>query len=144
MKKRNIKIRLINRLVCIENFKYPCNKLKVVGMNYAEKIDELNKVLHEPNRLFIMKFIAEMGGHTDFNTLIKATGLSKGNLWSHLQVLEEAGYLEVKKGFLRRKPHTDYYLTEKGREALAMYVSNMIKELREIAQTLKDATIELK
>jgi len=95
------------------------------------------KVLHEPNRLFIVKFIAEMGGRASFNDLLKATGLSKGNLWSHLQVLEKAGYIKVKKGFLKRKPRTDYYLTEEGRRALSTYVSEMIRELKEISKILK-------
>ena len=108
---------------------------------------EVDKVLHEPKRLFIVNFIVEMGGKADFNTLLKATGLSKGNLWSHLRVLEKVGYIEVKKKFLGRKPHTEYYITEKGREALEVYVTNMIKKLKRAAEAverLKKITEELR
>ena len=48
--------------------------------------------------------------------------VSQGNLSGHLTKLEEAGYVEVEKKFVLRKPQTLYRMTETGRQALTDYV----------------------
>lgn len=53
----------------------------------------------------------------DFNMLKDTLELTDGNLASHLRALEEADYLRVEKKFLGRKPNTEYYATNSGREA---------------------------
>ena len=57
----------------------------------------------------------------DFNFLLSTLGLSRGNLSSHMDKLERAGYVEVKKGFNGKIPHTDYRMTDGGRAALSDY-----------------------
>jgi DNA-binding MarR family transcriptional regulator len=78
---------------------------------------ELDRTIHEPVRLRIM---AMLGGvdTVDFNFLVSTLGLSKGNLSSHIEKLESAGYVQVMKGFNGKITHTSYSLTTKGRKAL--------------------------
>ena len=61
----------------------------------------------------------------DFTFLSKQTGLTRGNLSSHLGKLEEAGYIQVGKKFVDRVPRTLNHLTETGREAIQTYRDNM-------------------
>jgi DNA-binding PadR family transcriptional regulator len=47
--------------------------------------------------------------------------MTPGNLSAHLSKLEEAGYVEVTKEFIERKPHTALALTKAGRAAFKDY-----------------------
>jgi DNA-binding MarR family transcriptional regulator len=87
-------------------------------------IDQLDRVIHEPARLKIMThlYVVESG---DFVYLMRTTGLTRGNLSSHMTKLEEAGYVEVIKEFIDRKPVTMLSLTDKGRTAFLEYRKNM-------------------
>ena len=53
----------------------------------------------------------------DFVFLQRATGLTKGNLSSHLTKLEDAGLVAIEKRFVRKKPNTNLALTAAGRRA---------------------------
>ncbi len=66
----------------------------------------------------------------DFLFLQNQTGMTPGNLSAHLSKLEDAGYVEVTKEFIERKPHTALALTKKGRDAFKQYRSN-IKQIAE-------------
>ena len=57
----------------------------------------------------------------DFTFLLHQTRMTPGNLSAHLSKLEDAGYVEVTKEFIERKPHTALALTKKGRTALKEY-----------------------
>lgn len=59
--------------------------------------------------------------NADYLFLQKQTGLTWGNLSSHLTRLEEAGYVLVIKGYSGRKPHTMLSLTPEGRKAFDNY-----------------------
>lgn len=87
-------------------------------------IAEIDRVIHEPARLMIMAhlYIVTSG---DFIFLISQTGLTWGNLSAHIRKLETAGYVDVKKEFLERKPHTMLRLTDEGRTAFEEYRQNM-------------------
>jgi len=61
----------------------------------------------------------------DFLFLMRQAGLTFGNLSSHLSKLEVAGYVNVKKEFVGKKPHTMLRLTEKGRTAFRRYMQTM-------------------
>ena len=61
----------------------------------------------------------------DFLFLMRQTGLTRGNLSSHMSKLENAGYLKVIKEFMGRKPHTMLKLTAKGRRAFENYRESM-------------------
>jgi len=93
------------------------------------QFDDIDKVVHEPARLMILLhlYIVEKA---DFIYLMKQTGLSKGNLSSHLSKLEEAGYIDVKKEFIDRIPHTFLSLTDKGRAAFDSYKETILKLLK--------------
>ena len=81
---------------------------------------QLDRIIHEPVRLRILSILTGVD-MADFKFLLSTLGLSKGNLSSHIDKLERAGYVEVHKGFNGRIPHTDYNLTEAGHKALADY-----------------------
>ena len=86
-----------------------------------EALEALDDTIHQKARLGIMSALLAYG-EADFRLLKEALSLSDGNLSAHLAVLEERGYLEAKKEFVRRKPHTTYTPTETGRAAFQKYL----------------------
>ncbi|MBU6996303.1 MAG: transcriptional regulator [Theionarchaea archaeon] len=89
-----------------------------------EPIADIDKLIHEPARLLILAHLYVVNS-ADFLFLQSQTGLTSGNLSSHVTKLEEAGYIEVEKEFVDRKPHTMLKLTERGRSAFKDYVQSM-------------------
>jgi DNA-binding MarR family transcriptional regulator len=87
-------------------------------------IQNIDRLIHEPSRLTIMMHLYVVES-ADFQFLQHQTGMTPGNLSSHLRKLEDAGYVEVTKEFLDRTPHTALKLTRKGREALKEYRRNV-------------------
>lgn len=85
-----------------------------------QALENLDRLVHEPARLMIMAYlyVVESG---DFTFLSNQTGLTHGNLSSHMSKLEKAGYIEVEKEFVDRKPHTMLRLTDEGRAAFREY-----------------------
>ena len=57
----------------------------------------------------------------DATWLLTATGLTWGNLSSHMTKLEQAGYLDVQKEIVGRKPKTMLRLSKAGRQAFEAY-----------------------
>jgi DNA-binding MarR family transcriptional regulator len=72
----------------------------------------------------ILAFLAAVDS-ADFTFLLTQTGLTRGNLSTHISRLEEAGYVEVHKEFVERVPRTLYKLTSSGRNAIERYRGNM-------------------
>ena len=64
--------------------------------------------------------------------MLRITGLTKGNLSSHLLKLEEAGLVEIEKRFVKKKPQTLARLSDSGQQTLEGYWKEM-EELRESA-----------
>jgi DNA-binding MarR family transcriptional regulator len=93
-----------------------------------EPIADINRLIHEPARLMILAHLYVVES-ADFLFLSRQTGLTAGNLSSHLSKLEEAGYIEIKKEFLDKRPHTMLSLTEEGRTAIRDYVQSMKRVL---------------
>ena len=89
-----------------------------------EPIEKLDAVIHAPARLMIVAYLAAVVS-ADFTFLLRQTGLTRGNLSTHISRLEEEGYVEVKKEFVDRIPRTLYSLTESGRNAITEYRRNM-------------------
>ena len=87
-------------------------------------IEQLDPAIHAPARLLILAFLAAVES-ADFTFLLTQTGLTRGNLSTHISRLEEAGYVEVKKDFVDRIPRTLYKLTGAGRNAINLYRDNM-------------------
>jgi DNA-binding MarR family transcriptional regulator len=61
----------------------------------------------------------------DFLFLQNQLQITPGNLSSHLNKLEKAGYIQIVKEFIEKKPHTVLKLTKKGRSALKEYQQNL-------------------
>ncbi|MFC1755166.1 winged helix-turn-helix domain-containing protein [Thermoproteota archaeon] len=90
----------------------------------ANFLDKIDKLIHEPARLNILVQLHVIES-ADFLFLMNRTGLTHGNLSSHMTKLEKAGYLTVKKEFVGRRPHTMICITDKGRVALQKYLETM-------------------
>ncbi len=91
-----------------------------------QPIAEIDRLIHEPARLMIMVYLYVVES-ADFLFLMHQTGLTHGNLSSHMSKLEAAGYIEVVKEFVDRKPHTMLQLTDKGRAAFQKYRQSMMQ-----------------
>ena len=85
--------------------------------------DGLERVIHEKARLGIMTSLAAHPTGLLFNDLKELCALTDGNLSRHLQVLNEAGLVEVWKGFQNNRPQTLCRLTDEGRKRFVEYVN---------------------
>lgn len=91
----------------------------------------IDRLIHEPARYTIMAYLYVVES-ADFIFLLKQTGLTWGNLGAHVGKLEAAGYVEVKKEFLGKKPHTVASLTNQGRLAFEAYRKEMTQILNKL------------
>ena len=91
----------------------------------------IDRLIHEPARFAVLSrlYVVESA---DFLFLMRQTGLTFGNLSSHMSKLEVAGYVKVNKEFVEKKPHTMLSLTNKGRGAFEEYLKRMRDALREL------------
>lgn len=85
---------------------------------------ELDPLLHSQLRLAIMSILMNVA-EADFVFLREKTESTGGNLSVQLDKLSTAGYIEVDKVFMGRKPRTVCRVTPKGREAFEMYVDTL-------------------
>src|SRR4051812_44679567 len=95
-----------------------------------ERLAELDRIIHEPARLAILTALAACKS-ADFLFLQGLTGLSKGNLSSHLSKLEDAGLVAVEKEFVRKIPNTRLSLTKAGRTAVEQHWDRLDQLRRE-------------
>jgi DNA-binding PadR family transcriptional regulator len=84
-------------------------------------LPELNPIIHGKLRLALLSLLSTVE-EAEFTWLRAKTGSTDGNLGAQLLKLEEAGYVEVEKKFVLRKPQTLYRMTQSGRKALTEYV----------------------
>jgi DNA-binding transcriptional ArsR family regulator len=96
-----------------------------------EPIAGLDRAIHSPARLMILAYLAAVES-ADFTFLMNQTGLTRGNLSSHLSTLEEAGYIIIKKEFVDRMPHTLISLSDDGRLAIQTYREQMRKVIDDL------------
>lgn len=90
---------------------------------------DVDRVIHEPARLMILAILSGVE-EADFVFLLDQTGLTRGNLSSHVRRLEDVGYVAVEKTFVDRIPRTVYRLTLSGREGLARYRERLAAVMR--------------
>ncbi|UCC51501.1 MAG: transcriptional regulator [Anaerolineaceae bacterium] len=95
-----------------------------ISKDRLQPIADIDRTIHAPARLSILAFLSVVES-ADFTFLMNQTGLTRGNLSSHLQKLEEAGYISVEKEFVERIPRTLIRLTEDGRSAIEIYRDTM-------------------
>jgi DNA-binding transcriptional ArsR family regulator len=92
--------------------------------------DELEETIHQKVRLVVVSALAAQD-ELAFGELKELTGATDGNLSVHLRVLEDAGYLTVRKRFVGRRPRTSYRLTDEGRKAFRGYLAKLARLVEE-------------
>jgi DNA-binding MarR family transcriptional regulator len=104
------------------------------GTEAPYSYEGLDRIFHERARLGI---VTSLAGHADglgFSDLKMLCGLTDGNLSRHLQVLEEAGFVAIDKGYEGKRPHTRCRLTEEGRARFAEYLDVLHEVLRKASR----------
>jgi DNA-binding MarR family transcriptional regulator len=99
----------------------------------ASPLDDVDRLIHEPARLKLIALLYVLES-ADFTFLMNQTGMTWGNLSSHMTKLEEAGYLEIEKTFKGRRPNTMLKLTDKGRQAFQTYRMQMTQFFEEVPE----------
>jgi DNA-binding MarR family transcriptional regulator len=96
----------------------------------------LDRVLHEKARLGILSSLVANPEGLVFSELKELCSLTDGNLNRHMQVLQEAGLVEIWKGHRGRRPQTLVRLTDEGRARFLEYIA-LLEEI--VAKNLKAA-----
>ena len=86
----------------------------------SQSFPEVNRLIHEPARLAILTVLSACKS-ADFIFLLRATGLSKGNLSVQISRLEEAGLVAVEKCIKKKKTLTTISLTRSSRNEIDRY-----------------------
>jgi DNA-binding MarR family transcriptional regulator len=92
---------------------------------------DIDQIIHAPARLMVLTYLYVVES-ADYVYLLRLTGLTWGNLSTHLTKLEEAGYIEIHKEFIGKKPHTTISLTQEGRNAFRDYKKSMQQVLDDL------------
>ena len=96
-----------------------------------QPLEEIDQVVHSPARLMVMTYLFVVES-VDFVYLRRLTGLTWGNLSTHLSKLEEANYVAMEKEFRGKKPNTMIHLTDRGRAAFREYKKSMQRILDDL------------
>jgi DNA-binding HxlR family transcriptional regulator len=94
----------------------------------------LDRVIHEKARLGLLTSLIAHPKGLAFGDLKQLCGLTDGNLSRHLQVLQEAGLVEVTKGYEGNRPHTSCRLTKSGRRRFLDYLAVLEQLVRDAAK----------
>lgn len=93
--------------------------MKTGGNHPRYRLDE---AIHAPVRLSIISALAA-ADRADFLFLRELVEVSDSLLSKHMTLLEDAGYVEVIKGYHGKRPRTWYTLTDTGRAAFDAYLA---------------------
>jgi DNA-binding MarR family transcriptional regulator len=94
-------------------------------------ISGLNKLFDNRVRLGVMSMLV-VNESISFNDLKQLLEVTDGNLATHLQTLEESGFIKVHKGFVGRKTNTTYSITKAGQKAFTDHIEGLEKMIRGI------------
>lgn len=97
----------------------------------------LDRLLHEKARLGILTSLAARADGLLFTDLKGLCNLTDGNLSRHLTVLQEAGLVDIHKGFRGRRPQTLVRLTEPGRKRYLDYIAVLESVLADAVEAAK-------
>lgn len=97
---------------------------KEPGSEDLQRIADIDRSIHAPARLMILALLAVIDS-ADFTFLLTQTGLTRGNLSTHLSKLADVGYVEIQKEFVDNIPRTLIRLTGEGQAAIIAYRENM-------------------
>jgi DNA-binding MarR family transcriptional regulator len=88
-------------------------------------VGQPDAIVHQPVRLKIMAALKALPENEklEFVRLKALVGATEGNLGAHIGTLEEAGYVEIEKDFVGKKPRTRIALSKRGRRAFEDYVA---------------------
>ena len=101
--------------------------------------DGLDRVIHEKARLGLLTSLIARPKGLAFADLKQLCGLTDGNLSRHLQVLQEAGLVEIRKGYEGNRPQTTCGLTAAGRRRFLDYLAVLERVVRDAAEAARDA-----
>ena len=93
----------------------------------------IDQVAHAPARLMVLTYLYVVES-ADYVFLMRMTGLTWGNLSTHLTKLENSGYIEIEKLFKGKKPHTVIHFSEQGRTAFREYKKSMQQVLDDLPE----------
>lgn len=96
-----------------------------------DPLASIDPVIHAPARLRLVAQLYVVDS-ADATFLVNATGLTWGNLATHLRKLENRGYVTINKGYRGRKPHTVIALTDEGRNAFHVYRTTITAALEDL------------
>ena len=99
--------------------------------------DGLDRAIHEKARLGVLTSLMAHPRGLAFVDLKHLCGLTDGNLSRHLQVLQEAGLLEIIKGYENNRPHTKCRLTPRGRQRFLDYLVVLERVVRDAAEAAR-------
>lgn len=88
------------------------------------EILEVDRLIHEPSRIAILSLLYVIE-NADFLFVMNQTGLTQGNLSSHISKLEESSIIEVVKSFAGKRPRTTIKLTGEGRLRFEKYIDSL-------------------
>jgi DNA-binding MarR family transcriptional regulator len=99
--------------------------------------DGLDRVIHEKARLGVLTSLVAHPKGLVFGDLKHLCDLTDGNLSRHLQVLEEAGLIDIEKGYDRNRPQTVCRITTEGRRRYLDYLAVLEQVVRDAAHAAK-------
>ncbi len=109
-------------------------ELPKTGSNHAPfSYDGLDRVIHEKARLGLLTSLMAHPKGLAFADLKQLCGLTDGNLSRHLGVLQEAGLVELTKGYEGNRPQTSCRLTGSGRRRFLDYLAVLEGLVRDAA-----------
>ena len=98
----------------------------------AGRFDEL---IHAPTRLAIVSLLAAVEW-ADFKFIRDEVGLSDSALSKQLSTLEEAGYVQIRKAFIGKRPRTSARLTAAGLDAFRQHVAALQQIVQQAGVTV--------
>jgi DNA-binding transcriptional ArsR family regulator len=99
--------------------------------------DGLDRIIHEKARLSVLTSLIAHPKGLVFGDLKQMCGLTDGNLSRHLQVLDEAGLIEIEKGYDRNRPQTVCRISAQGRRRYLDYLKVLEQVVQDAAQAAK-------
>jgi DNA-binding MarR family transcriptional regulator len=98
----------------------------------------LDRTMHEKARLGVLTSLVAHPKGLVFGDLKQLCGLTDGNLSRHLQVLSDAGLVEISKGYDQNRPQTVCRITPAGRRRFLDYLAVLERVVRDAADATKD------
>jgi DNA-binding MarR family transcriptional regulator len=96
-------------------------------------LDGLDRIIHEKARLGMLASLMAHPKGLAFAELKQLCGLTDGNLSRHLHALQQAGLVDINKGYENNRPHTTCRLTRIGRRRFLDYLAVLERLVRDAA-----------